>query len=106
MLTDLEMQEANKTTGGRPQLKTRWTKFRGLVDPIINGTLVEPRFFDFEFRKQLYEESPICKLCHNQIHSIDDSTVDHIIPHSKDGKTVHDNGQLTHRGLTHARAPK
>ena len=98
MLTDTEMQEAiSRRTGSTLQTKIRWTKFRGLIDPIIEGTLLEPRFFSFEFRKQLYEDSPVCQLCKNQIHSLDDSTVDHIMPYSKGGKTVPDNGQLAHR---------
>jgi hypothetical protein len=99
ILTDIEMQDAiSKRTGSTLQTKIRWTKFRELVDPVIAGTLVEPRFFDFEFRKDLYDKSPVCQLCKNQIHSLDDSTVDHIIPYSKDGKTVHENAQLAHRG--------
>jgi hypothetical protein len=99
ILTDIETQDAiSKRTGSTLQTKVRWTKFRELVDPVIAGTLVEPRFFDFEFRKDLYDKSPVCQLCKNQIHSLDDSTVDHIIPYSKDGKTVHENAQLAHRG--------
>ncbi len=99
MLTDVEMQDAiSKRTGSTAQTKLRWTKFRGLVQPIIDGSLIEPRFFDFEFRKNLYDKSPVCQLCKNEIHSLDDSTVDHIIPYSKGGKTVPENGQLAHRG--------
>lgn len=99
ILTDVEMQDAiSKRTGSTLQTKIRWTKFRELVDPVIAGTLVEPRFFDFEFRKDLYDNSPMCQLCKNQIHSLDDSTVDHVIPYSKGGKTVAGNGQLAHRG--------
>jgi hypothetical protein len=98
MLADAEMQDAiSKRTGSTAQTKVRWNKFRLLVDPIIDGTLVEPRFFEFSFRKDLFDKSPICWLCHNQIHSFDDSTVDHIIPYSKGGKTTSDNAQLTHR---------
>ncbi len=99
MLTDSEMQQSiSKTTGSRQQTTIRWTKFLKLVDPIINSTSVEPRFFDFEFRKKLYDKSPICKLCDgNQIHSLEDSTVDHIKPYSKGGKTIPENGQLAHR---------
>ena len=37
-------------------------------------------------------------LCKNQIHSLDDSTVNHIIPYSEGGKTVRENGQLAHQG--------
>ena len=99
ILTDVEMQDAiSKRTGSTLQTKVRWTKFRELVEPIISGMLIEPRFFDFEFRNDLYDKSPVCQLCKNQIHSLDDSTVDHIIPYSKGGKTVHENGQLAHRG--------
>ncbi len=99
ILTDVEMQDAiSKRTGSTPQTKVRWTKFRELVDPVIAGTLVEPRFFDFEFRRNLYEKSPACQRCKNEIHSLDDSTVDHIIPYSKGGKPVPGNGQLAHRG--------
>jgi hypothetical protein len=99
ILTDIEMQDAiSKRTGSTLQTKIRWTKFRELVDAVIAGTLVEPRFFDFEFRKDLYDKSPVCQLCKNQIHSLDDSTVDHIIPYSKGGKTANENGQLAHRG--------
>jgi 5-methylcytosine-specific restriction endonuclease McrA len=99
MLTDAEMQDAiSKRTGSTSQTKLRWTKFRSLVDPIIDETLVEPRFFDFAFRKELYDKSPMCQLCKNQIHTLDDSTVDHIIPYSKQGKTTPGNAQLAHRG--------
>lgn len=98
MLTDAEMQDAiSKRTGSTVQTKLRWTKFRSLVDPIIQGTIIEPRFFDFSFRKDLFDKSPTCRLCNNEIHSLDDSTVDHIIPYSKGGKTKADNAQLSHR---------
>lgn len=99
MLSDVEIQDAiSKRTGSTAQTRIRWTKFRGLVQPLLDGTLVEPRFFDFEFRKGLYDKSPVCKLCKNEIHALDDSTVDHIIPYSKGGKTIPENGQLAHRG--------
>lgn len=98
MLTDAELQDAiSKRTGSTSQTKVRWTKFRSLVDPIIDGTLIEPRFFDYAFRKELYENSDECKLCGNQIHIFDDSTVDHITPYSKGGKTIPENAQLAHR---------
>jgi 5-methylcytosine-specific restriction endonuclease McrA len=99
MLTDIELNDAiSKRTGGTSQFKVRWTKFRDLVDPIIDGTQIEPRFFDFAYRRELFDKSPTCSLCNNQIHLFEDSTVDHIIPYSKGGKTVHQNAQLAHRG--------
>jgi 5-methylcytosine-specific restriction endonuclease McrA len=99
MLTDPEMQDAiSKRTGSTLQTKVRWTKFRKLVDPVVAGTLVEPRFFEFQFRGELFDKSPVCKLCNNEIHAFDDCTVDHILPYSKGGKTVPANAQLAHRG--------
>jgi hypothetical protein len=98
-LTDTEMRDSiSKRTASSAQTRIRWTKFRELVDPIIDGTVIEPRFFDYGFRKALYEKSDMCQLCKNQIHVFDDSTVDHIIPYSKGGKTVPENGELAHRG--------
>src|SRR5262249_1842849 len=98
LLTDADIRTSiTKATGSAAQTKVRWTKFRARVDPIISGTVIEPRFFDFEFRRQLYEKSPVCQLCKNEIHSLEDSTVDHIIPYSKGRKTIPDNGQLAHR---------
>jgi len=98
MLTDAELQDAiSKRTGSTVQTRVRWNKFRSLVDPIIDGTLIEPRFFEFSFRKDLFDKSPVCRLCKNEIHSLDDSTVDHVIPYSKGGKTSPENGQLAHR---------
>jgi 5-methylcytosine-specific restriction endonuclease McrA len=99
MLSDTALQDAiSKRTGSTAQTKVRWTKFRDLVDPIIDGTLIEPRFFDWAFRRELFDKSPTCLLCSNQIHSFEDSTVDHITPYSKGGKTVRANAQLAHRG--------
>jgi hypothetical protein len=98
LLTDEVLQSAiSKQTGGTTQTKYRWNTFKTVVEPIIEGTILEPRFFDLTFRRQLFDESSICKLCGNQIHAFDDSTVDHIHPYSKGGKTRPDNAQLAHR---------
>lgn len=98
MLTDYELQDAiSKRTGSTAQTKVRWKKFRQLIDPIINNTVIEPRFFSYDYRKMLYEQSNMCAICKNQIHSFEDCTVDHITPYSKGGKTIDKNGQLAHR---------
>lgn len=98
MLTNLELKDAiSKRTSSTAQTMKRWGKFRELVDLVVSRDVVEPRFFSFEFRRRLFDRSPICELCHNKIHSFDDCTVDHITPYSQGGRTVDDNGQLTHR---------
>jgi len=98
IITDIDLQNAiSKHTAGTAQTMIRWKKFRQLVDPIFDGAFVEPRFFSFDFRKELYTKSNKCALCNNQIHSFEDCTVDHITPYSKGGKTVPENSQLAHR---------
>jgi hypothetical protein len=98
LLTDAELQTSTtKATGSALATKMRWNKFRFLAEPIISDTMIEPRFFDFDFRKHLYETSTTCQLCGNEIHSLEDSTVDHIVPYSEGGKTIPSNGQLAHR---------
>jgi len=99
LLSDTEMRDSiSKRTASSAQTRVRWTKFRQLVDPIIDGTIIEPRFFEYEFRRDLFEKSDLCQLCKNEIHTLEDCTVDHIIPYSKGGKTVPENAQLAHRG--------
>ena len=98
LLTDPMLRAAiEKQTGGTIQTKYRWTAYKNVAEPIIDGQILEPRFFDLSFRERLFKQSPVCKLCGNQIHSFDDCTVDHIHPYSKGGKTVEGNGQLAHR---------
>lgn len=99
MLTDVEIQDAiSRRTGSTAQTKIRFTKFKSLVDPIIDEVLVEARFFDLQFRKELWNKSHVCQLCKNEIHLFEDCTVDHIMPYSKKGKTSAENAQLAHRG--------
>ncbi|HEX4080085.1 MAG TPA: DUF262 domain-containing protein [Rhizomicrobium sp.] len=98
LLTDKAVQEAiSQATGGRVPTKLRWTALRSVIQPLLDGVVIEPRFFSFQFRKELYDANPVCALCENMIHSLEDSTVDHITPYSKDGKTVRENSQLAHR---------
>jgi len=107
LLTDVDLQTSiTKATGSAAQTKMRWTKFRFFAEPIIAGTMIEPRFFDFDFRNRLYEASRTCQLCGNEIHSLEDSTVDHIVPYSKGGKTIPSNGQLAHRACNASKNAK
>ena len=98
VLSDVVLQSAiSKQTGATTQTKYRWRAFKTIIEPILDGTILELRFFDITFRRKLFDQSAICKICGNQIHSFDDSTVDHIHPYSKGGKTLPENSQLTHR---------
>jgi hypothetical protein len=98
LLTDEAVRAAiSQATGGSAATKLRWTAFKSVIEPLLNNVIIEPRFFSFQIRKNMYDDDPVCAICKNQIHSLEDSTVDHIIPYSKNGKTVLDNGQLSHR---------
>jgi hypothetical protein len=98
LLTDKAVQEAiSQATGGSVPTKLRWSAFGKVIQPLLDDVIIEPRFFSFHMRKQLFDASPICAICKNSIHSIEDSTVDHITPYSKGGKTVRENAQISHR---------
>jgi len=45
----------------------------------------------------LWRHGRYCAICGKKIHSLDDLTVDHIIPLSKGGKNEIENCQLAHR---------
>ncbi len=98
LLTNPQVRLAiSRQPAGKAATKLRWFGFKTEVQNILNKVVVEPRFFSYEVRRQLYDASPMCAICKNQIHSFDDSTVDHIQPYSKGGKTVLANAQLAHR---------
>lgn len=98
LLTDKSVQEAiSQATGGSVPTKLRWSAFKSVIQPVLENVTIEPRFFSFEFRKQLYDANPVCAICKNRMHLLEDSTVDHILPYSRGGKTIRENGQLSHR---------
>ena len=64
LLTDDVLQSAiSKQTGGTTQTKYRWNTFKTIVEPIIDETILEPRFFDLTFRRKLFDKSDVCKIC-------------------------------------------
>jgi hypothetical protein len=107
LLTDDAVKSAiSRATGGGNATKLRWTAFKSVIEPLLNNVVKEPRFFGFQDRRKMYDESPVCALCKNEIHSFEDATVDHIIPYSKNGKTVPENGQLSHRSCNAHKSAK
>jgi len=98
LLTDQYIRTAIENRTSRKQhVKLRCTGFKAEVNNLLLSARDNPRFFSREFRQRLFDADPNCKLCPSQIHSFDDSTVDHVIPWAKGGKTVPENGQLAHR---------
>lgn len=73
------------------------------VMSILNQTIAEDtqhqgsRLFDPSVKEKLYHPGYVCSYCGNQILSIDDCEVDHIIPYSLGGPTDIENAQLLHK---------
>jgi HNH endonuclease len=86
-----------QATNNSNTTKLRWTLFRSLIQPLIDDVTTEQRFFSYQFRKHLFDVGQSCKICGNQILSFEDCTVDHILPYSRNGRTVPENAQLAHR---------
>ncbi len=105
LLTQPQVRLAiSRQPAGNSATKLRWTGFKSQVETILDGTVIEPRFFTFEFRRQLFQKNPSCKICGNEIHALEDSTVDHIHPYSRGGRTVEENAQLAHRSCNARKA--
>lgn len=98
LLTNPQIRLAiSRQPAGKAATKLRWFSFRAEVEKILNNTYVEPRYFSYQIREQLYAENKVCAICKNPIHTFEDSTVDHIEPYAKGGKTILSNAQLAHR---------
>jgi len=91
-------------TSDRNVLKTRFKIWLDKLDEIIGDVNnFQSRAFSYQIKKNLFDKSPVCSISGQQILSIDDCEVDHIIPFSKGGKTDLSNAQLTLRYFNRAK---
>ena len=98
LLTQPQVRLAiSRQPAGSAATRLRWTGFKAQVQTILDGTDVEPRFYTLVFRRHLFHSDPTCRICGNQIHIFEDTTVDHKHPYSLGGKTTTENAQLAHR---------
>lgn len=84
-------------TSDKNVLSKRFRMWLDALEDIIGSPTSDNRAFSFEVKKRLFNEDSTCKLCGQQILTIDDAEVDHILPYSKGGKTEITNAQITHR---------
>lgn len=84
-------------TSEKAQVQRRSKIWMETLEKIIGEQQNVNRLFSYSVKKQLVESDPTCSICKQQILSIDDAEVDHIMPFSEGGETVLSNAQLTHR---------
>jgi hypothetical protein len=84
-------------TSDRNSVKKRFKIWTETIENILDGTYKQDRTFSYSVKKRLFESDPTCKICGQQIRTIDDAEVDHIVPYSKGGDTNNSNAQISHR---------
>lgn len=84
------------STSDKNQLQTRFRIWFDTLEKIV-GQSNETRLFPYAIKKQLFQQDPTCKICGQQILSIDDAETDHIMPFSEGGTTTINNAQIAHR---------
>jgi 5-methylcytosine-specific restriction endonuclease McrA len=94
-------QQYKESVTGGIRHKDRRTKRVNFFTTILSKYAVEldkKRYFDKALKMKLWQEAGghQCKLCNKLIHKFSQSTVDHIIPWAKGGKTEESNAQLAH----------
>jgi 5-methylcytosine-specific restriction endonuclease McrA len=103
MTTNNEFINSISGTGttNTDKVRQRFKIWDEALEKIVGMPKTEPRFFDYELKKQMYyqnpNEKPECDICGNRIMLIEDAVLDHKIPYVEGGKTDRDNASLTHR---------
>lgn len=88
-------------TNAAKRIRSRVNAVMEILNRIISSNSSNPdsqkRLFPAEVKEKLYHPGYICSYCGNQILSIDDCEVDHIIPFDLGGPTEIENAQLLHK---------
>ncbi len=107
MINDREFEDSiTKATSGNNQVKTRFDKYRTLVESILAKDETQERCFSFEFKQKMFDKNPTCAICGQRIMSVEDAAIDHIEQFWMGGKTTPDNARLTHRFCNNSRRRK
>lgn len=83
--------------GDKGKTTYRFETWKKTLEDTIVPAADNSRLFGAEVKKRLFSNDPMCALCLQQIHSLDDCHVDHVVPFSKGGLTQDSNAQLAHR---------
>lgn len=77
MATDQTFVEYISSTTDNPErIRYRADIWRRRLENLVSSK--EPRNFSLELKQRLYKLNPICKICGQRIHDLDDAEVDHI----------------------------
>ena len=86
-----------RTTDAVPRVRYRADAWRSRIDALVSVPENEARRFSSEQKRALWEQSPTCTICGQQILRIEDAEVDHIEHFWRGGATIPSNARLTHR---------
>lgn len=86
-------------TNAGMKIQCRINAVMNIINRVIanDASLPQKRLFDSSIKECLFHNGYICSYCGNQILSIDDCEVDHIIPYNCGGPTEIENAQLLHK---------
>lgn len=89
-------------TNAAKRIRSRVNAVMAILNKIIlsndsSTANMQKRLFSPEIKEKLYHPGYICSYCGNQILSIDDCEVDHIVPFDLGGPTEIENAQLLHK---------
>lgn len=87
-------------------VKTRFDKWRTILDNIIDIGSKEERCFSYELKEELFKANSKCEICKQRIIDIDDAALDHIEQFWQGGETKPENARLTHRYCNWSRSRK
>ena len=97
-------------TNASKRIHSRVNAVMDILNKIIlsnsSDTESRQRLFDSSLKSKLYYKGYVCKYCGNQILSIDDCEIDHIIPYDKGGPTELENAQLLHKWCNRSKGNK
>lgn len=96
MMLEDEKYDLNDAIYGVEKTKYRFRNWSSELQNIVQYSN-EPRTFSQALKNELYSQSSVCKLCNQNISSVDDAEIDHVQPYWKGGATIPENAQLVHR---------
>lgn len=90
-------------TDKKEKVEKRFKIWLTSLEEIVGLPVKEPRTFTSYYKKQLWEEKPVCGICGNEIKLLDDAEIDHIEYYWRGGRTIPKNARLVHRYCNRAR---